>query len=200
MTGVTMLRQTDRSRLRRKRERGTHDSSAVSAILDQALVCHLGFVVDGRPVVIPTTFVRIEDSVYVHGAPANAALHAAEESGACLTATLLDGLVLARSAFHHSMNYRSVVLFGLPTRVEDPDEKREALLALVERMSPGRSGECRLPTDEELRATLVLRLPIDEGSAKIREGGPIDDEADLALPHWAGVIPLSLVRGVPVPD
>jgi nitroimidazol reductase NimA-like FMN-containing flavoprotein (pyridoxamine 5'-phosphate oxidase superfamily) len=200
MAVVTTLRQTDRSSLRRKRERGTYEFSAVATVLDEALLCHLGFVVEGSPVVLPTTFVRMGDVVYVHGAPANAALRAAADGEVCLTATLLDGLVLARSAFHHSMNYRSVVLFGQPARVDDPAEKRAALLALVDRMAPDRSAGCRPPTDEELRSTLVLRLRIDEGSAKVRAGGPIDDEDDLALPHWAGVIPLSVVRGEPVPD
>jgi len=194
------LQQTDRSRIRRKAERGRYDAATVDAILDEALVCHLGFVVDGRPVVLPTTFVRVDDDVYVHGAVGNAALRALAAGGdVCLTVTLLDGLVLAKSAFHHSMNYRSVVLFGRADVVAEPSEKRVALLALVDRMVPGRSTASRSPTDEELRSTLVLRLPVAEGSAKVREGGPIDDEEDLTLPYWAGVIPVTTVLGEPVP-
>ena len=194
------LQQTDRSRIRRKAERGRYDAATVDAILDEALVCHLGFVVDGRPVVLPTTFVRVDDDVYVHGAVGNAALRTLAAGGdVCLTVTLLDGLVLAKSAFHHSMNYRSVVLFGRAEVVDEPSEKRAALAALVDRMAPGRSTGSRPPTDEELRSTLVLRLPVTEGSAKVREGGPIDDEEDLALPHWAGVIPVTTVLGEPVP-
>jgi nitroimidazol reductase NimA-like FMN-containing flavoprotein (pyridoxamine 5'-phosphate oxidase superfamily) len=187
--------------VRRKAERGRYDREVVDAILDEALLCHVGFAVDGRPWVIPTTFARVGDHVYLHGAVGNSALRTlAAGAEACVTVTLLDGLVLARSAFHHSMNYRSLVLFGQAEEVTDGDEKRAALLAIVDHMVEGRSGASRPPTAEELRATLVVRLAIDEGSAKVRTGGPVDDPEDLALPHWAGVIPLSVVRGEPVPD
>jgi nitroimidazol reductase NimA-like FMN-containing flavoprotein (pyridoxamine 5'-phosphate oxidase superfamily) len=196
------LRETERSRVRRKADRARYDFPTVAAILDEALLCHVGFALDGRPWVVPTTFARVGDHLYLHGAAGNFALRTLSAGGveACVTVTLLDGLVLARSAFHHSMNYRSVMLFGSAVAVTDADEKLSALLAIVEHMEPGRSAASRLPTAEELRATLVVRFPIDEGSAKVRTGGPIDDPEDLALPYWAGVIPLSLVRGEPVPD
>lgn len=195
------LAVTDRTRLRRKAERGAHDRATIDAILDEALVCHVGFAIDGRPVVIPTAFGRIGSDLYLHGAVGNHALRTlAGGIEVCVTVTLLDGLVLARSAFHHSMNYRSVVLFGRAEPVTDDREKLDALLAVVDHMEPGRSAASRPPTPEELRATLVVRLPIVEGSAKVRTGGPVDDEADLALDHWAGVIPLALVRGEPVAD
>ncbi|MCC5953216.1 MAG: pyridoxamine 5'-phosphate oxidase family protein [Acidimicrobiia bacterium] len=195
------LSPTPRSRLRRRVARGSHDRGVIDAILDEALVCHVGVVADGAPVVLPTAFVRIDDHLYVHGAVANAALGAlCTDSGGCVTVTLLDGLVLARSAFHHSMNYRSVVLFGRGERVTDPGEQRTVLAGLVDRMAPGRSDACRPPTPEELRATLVVRFPIREGSAKVRTGGPIDDAEDYALDHWAGVVPVRLVRGEPQRD
>jgi uncharacterized protein len=195
------LEQTDRTRLRRKADRGRHDRDTVDAILDEALVCHVGFAVDGRTWVVPTAHVRVDDDLYLHGASGNFALRTlASGVDVCVTVTLLDGLVLARSAFHHSMNYRSVLLFGRADPVVETAEKERALLALVEHMQPGRTGDTRLPTAEELRATLVVRLPISEGSAKVRTGPPIDDPADLALDHWAGVIPLALVRGEPEPD
>jgi hypothetical protein len=196
------LRETDRSRVRRKADRARYDFSTAAAILDEALLCHVGFAVDGRPWVVPTTFARVGDHLYLHGAAGNFALRTLSAGGveACVTVTLLDGLVLARSAFHHSMNYRSVMLFGSATAVVDVSEKQSALLAIVDHMEPGRSSCTRLPTDAELRSTLVVRFPIDEGSAKVRTGGPIDDPEDLALAHWAGVIPLALVRGSPVPD
>ena len=195
------LEQTPRSRLRRKADRGRHDRPTVEAILDEALICHVGFAVDGRPWVVPTAYARIGDQLYLHGATGNFALRTlASGVEVCVTVTLLDGLVLARSAFHHSMNYRSVMLFGRAEPVTDDDEKERALLAIVEHMEPGRTSDTRPPTAEELRATLVVRLPIHEGSAKVRTGPPIDDPADLALDHWAGVIPLSLVRGEPERD
>jgi len=198
---VPSLTPTDRTRLRRKPDRGRFDATTVEAILDEALVCHLGFVVDGRPIVLPTTFARVSDAVYVHGAAGNAALRAlAAGAEVCCTVTLLDGLVLARSAFHHSMNYRSVLLFATAVPVTDDDEKTTALFAILDRMVAGRSAACRPPTPAELRATLVLRLPIDEGSAKVRTGGPIDDPEDMDGPYWAGVIPLTTVRGDPVED
>ena len=190
-----------RTRLRHKSERGRYDRSMIVEILDEALICHVGFAVDGRPWVLPTAFARVHDHVYIHGAVGNFALRTlAGGIEACVTFTLLDGLVLARSAFHHSMNYRSVMLFGRATAVCGYDEKRTALLAIVDHMVSGRSASTRLPTPEELRSTLVIRLPIDEASAKVRTGGPIDEAADYELPHWAGVIPLTLERGEPQAD
>jgi nitroimidazol reductase NimA-like FMN-containing flavoprotein (pyridoxamine 5'-phosphate oxidase superfamily) len=195
------LTVTDRSRTRRKADRARYDWDTVTAILDEALICHVGFALDGRPWVFPTTFARIDDRLYLHGAAANFALKSlAGGAEACVTVTHIDGLVLARSAFHHSMNYRSVMLFGPATAVTDVDEKRSAVLAIVEHMMPGRTADTRLPTDTELRATLVVRVPIDEGSAKVRVGPPIDDEEDMHLPHWAGVVPLSVVTGTPQQD
>ena len=191
---------TDRTRVRRKAERGRYDRATVDAILDEALLCHVGFAVDGRPWVVPTAFARIDDHVYVHGATGNFALRSlAAGAEACITVTLLDGLVLSRSAFHHSMNYRSVMLFGTAEAVRDEDDKRAAVMAILEHLIPGRSGGTRPPTAEELRATLVVRLPIDEVSAKVRTGPPIEDDADLGLEHWAGVLPLTLTPGTTGP-
>jgi nitroimidazol reductase NimA-like FMN-containing flavoprotein (pyridoxamine 5'-phosphate oxidase superfamily) len=195
------LPATGRATLRRKADRGRYDSQTILTILDEALICHVGFAVGGRPWVVPTAFARVGERLYLHGAVANFALRTlAGGAEACITVTLLDGLVLARSAFHHSMNYRSVMLFGHAEAVTGGEEKRAALLAIVEHMVAGRSGATRLPTPQELRSTLVVRFPIEEGSAKVRTGGPIDDPADHQLPHWAGVIPLTLVRGEPQAD
>jgi uncharacterized protein len=195
------LAATDRSRLRRKTERGSHQRDAVNAILDAGLICHMGFAVDGRPWVFPTTYARLGDDLYLHGAVGNFALRAlADGVDACVTVTHLDGLVLARSAFHHSMNYRSVMVFGTASALTDAEEKRVALLAIVDHMAPGRSEDCRSPTAEELRSTLVLRLPLTEGSAKVRTGPPIDDEEDMDSPHWAGVLPLGLAPGTALAD
>lgn len=197
----TRLSRTDRSSVRRKADRGRYDRETVNAILDEALVCHVALAVDGRPWVVPTTFVRVGDHLYLHGAAGNFALRCLASGGeTCITVTLLDGLVLARSAFHHSMNYRSVMLFGSTQPVTSDEEKQAALLALVDHMVPGRSAATRRPTPEELRATRVLRFGIDEGSAKLRTGGPIEEPADLGLPHWGGVVPVTLVRGDPLPD
>lgn len=192
------LAPTDRTRHRRLPQRGSFDADVINEIIDEALHCHVGFVVDGRPTVIPTIHARIDDRLYVHGAVANHMLRSlADGVDACVTITLVDGLVLARSQFHHSMNYRSVVLFGRATRVDDEDEKRAALHALVEHVVPGRTADARPPTAAELRKTLVCRLPITEASAKIRTGGPVDDEEDLALQVWAGVIPCEIAYGAP---
>jgi hypothetical protein len=192
---------TDRTRVRRKAERGRYDRATVDAILDEGLLCHIGFAVDGRPWVVPTVFARIDDHVYVHGATGNFALRAlAGGAEACITVTLLDGLVLSRSAFHHSMNYRSVMLFGTAEKIHEEADKRAAVMAIVEHLIPGRSGGTRPPTAEELRATLVLRLPIDEASAKIRTGPPIEDDDDLQLGHWGGELPMTLTAGPPIPD
>ena len=169
--------------------------------MDEGLVCHVGFTVDDCPYVVPTAYARVGDVLYLHGAPANQMLGAlASDADVCVTVTILDGLVLARSAKHHSLNFRSVMLFGPARVVDDPAEKRDAALAVVEHIVPGRSKEARPPSEEELRATKFLAFPIAEGSAKIRTGGPIDDEADMALPVWAGQLPLSLCAGAPVPE
>jgi nitroimidazol reductase NimA-like FMN-containing flavoprotein (pyridoxamine 5'-phosphate oxidase superfamily) len=193
--------RTTRTKLRRLPKRGTHDRPTIDAILDEALISHVGFVHDGKPAVIPTLHARVGDEVLIHGSAASRMLRAlATGIDACLTATLIDGLVLARSAFHHSINYRSVVLYGTARLVEEPDERERALEAFTERLVPGRWAEVRWPTRKELKATTVLRLPIEEGSAKVRSGPPIDDEPDYALDVWAGVVPLTLTRGVPVPD
>lgn len=191
-----------RTTLKRLPERGRHDRETVDAILDEALVCHLGLVdPEGRPFVIPTIHARSGDHLYVHGSPASRALRtAAGDVEVCVTVTLVDGLVLARSAFHHSLNYRSVVVYGRATKVTDPDEKDAALEAIVEHVLAGRSAGCRPPDEKELKGTLVLRLPLDEASAKVRTGAPKDDDADLGLPVWAGVVPLRLVAGEPIAD
>ncbi len=192
---------SERTRVRRKSGRGRYDRDTIVRILDEALICHVGFAVDGQPWVVPTAFARVGEHVYLHGAVGNFALRTlAGGAEACVTFTLLDGLVLARSAFHHSMNYRSVMLFGHAAVVTDEDEKQAALLAIVDHMVAGRSSSTRLPTPHELRSTLVVRLPIEEASAKVRTGGPVDEPADYELPHWAGVVPLIVVRGDPQPD
>jgi len=197
----TEVETTDRTKVRRLADRGRYDWATIHSILDEGLLCHLGFAVDGRSWVVPTTYVRIDDQLYVHGAVANFALQTlASGADACVAVTLLDGLVLARSAFHHSMNYRSVMLFGRAEKVDDEREKYDAVVALVEHLIPGRSDDTRLPTSAELRKTLVVRLPLLECSAKVRTGGPLDDAEDMELGHWAGVVPLTIVPGAPVPD
>ena len=195
------LDPTPRTTLRRLPARGHFDRATVNAILDEALVCHVGFVSDGQPFVIPTIHARAGDQVFVHGSAASRMLKTLQGGvPVCLTATLLDGLVLARSAFHHSMNYRSVVVLGDAQPVTDDGEKWDALHAIVEHVAPGRWSEVREPSAKELAATLVLRLPIEEASAKVRSGPPLDDEEDYALECWAGVLPLRLTPGTPVPD
>src|SRR5262245_4492944 len=192
---------TDRTTLRRLPERGSYDRDVVDAILDEGLVCHLGFVDGGQPFVIPTTYARVDDVVYVHGSAASRTLRTLDRGvDVCLTVTLLDGLVLARSAFHHSMNYRCVVLMGRAEKVEDEAEKQRALAVIVDHVVPGRSEVARATTPAEARKTFVLRLAIDEGSAKVRTGDAIDDEDDLGLPVWAGQVPLRLVAGDPIPN
>ncbi len=193
--------KTDRTTLKRLPKRGVYERELVYQILDEAFLCHVGFVVDGQPFVIPTGFGRIGDSLYIHGSQISRMLRAlAGGIDVCVTVTLLDGLVLARSAFHHSMNYRSVVVFGRAALVDEKEAKLAALRAFSEQVIPGRWDEAREPTDQELKATAVLRLPLEEASAKVRTGPPIDDEEDYGLPIWAGVLPLSLVPGEPVPD
>ena len=191
-----------RVRVRRLPERGRYDSEAIDAVLDAGLVAHLGFVIDGQPYVIPTLHARIDDQVYVHGSAASRALRALSgRTPVCLTVTLLDGIVLARSVFEHSMNYRSVVVLGAATLVDEPDEKLAALEAFTEKLLPGRWAEARQPTRKELKATSVLRLPLDEASAKIRDGGPEDgDTPDAELDVWAGHVPLVVQALEPVPD
>jgi nitroimidazol reductase NimA-like FMN-containing flavoprotein (pyridoxamine 5'-phosphate oxidase superfamily) len=192
---------TERSIVKRLPARGAYDRAVIDQILDAGLVCHLGFVVDGQPFVIPTTYVRVGDTVYVHGSPASRMLQTLERGAlACVTVTLVDGLVLARSAFHHSINYRSVVVFGKGVLVSDPDEKLGALKALTDHLIPGRWQEIRQPNSQELKRTLVLAIPIEEASAKIRVGPPLDDEEDYQLSVWAGVVPLKLAAEAPVPD
>lgn len=193
--------QTERTKLKRLPARGVYDRDLVYRILDEGLICHVGFAVEGRPYVIPTGYARVDDQLYIHGSQASRMLRTLHRGvEACVTVTLLDGLVLARSAFHHSMNYRSVVIFGNARLVDNPQEKLSALRAFSEHMIRGRWDEVRLPTEEEMRATTVLSLPLEEASAKVRTGPPLDDEEDYELPIWAGVIPLSLVAGAPVPD
>ncbi len=194
------LPTSDRTRVRRLAERGRYETETIHAILDEALICHVGFVVDGRPVVIPTIHWRDGETLYFHGSAASRMLRSLRDGvDACVTVTLLDGLVLARSAFHHSMNYRSVVVFGKAREVRE-DEKVRVLDSLVEHVVRGRSKEVRAPNLKELRQTLVLALLIDEASAKIRTGGPVDDAEDYALPVWAGVLPLTLTPGEPIAD
>src|SRR5438132_2653683 len=193
--------QTPRTTVRRLAARAVYDREAIYAILDEAYICHVGFVVDGQPFVIPTIHVRLGDTLYFHGSAASRMLRSLRDGiDACVTITLLDGLVLARSAFHHSMNYRSVVVLGKGREVSDREEKTRALDALVEHVVPGRAAVVRPPNEAEFKQTLVIALPLDEASAKVRTGPPIDDEADYALDVWAGVVPLSLVKGEPVRD
>jgi uncharacterized protein len=192
---------TERTTLKRLPKRAEYDRERVYAILDEAFICHVGFVADGQPVVIPTGYGRIGDVLYIHGSAASRMLRTVGEGiSVCVTVTLVDGLVLARSAFHHSFNYRSVVVFGKARVVTDTDEKMAALRAFTEQVIPGRWDEAREPNESELKATLVLGLPLQEASAKIRTGPPIDDEEDYRLPIWAGVLPMRLVTGEPIDD
>lgn len=195
------VQPTPRTTAHRMKKRASYQREVIHDILDQSLVCHLGFLADGVPFVLPTLHARIDECVYVHGAAKNHMLRtAAAGSEICLTATLLDGLVLARSAFHHSVNYRSVVVIGRAREVTDDGEKMAAMRALVEHVTPGRWDGTRQPRPNELAASMVLELPITEASAKVRCGGPLDDEDDYALPLWAGVIPLRMQALTPIPD
>jgi nitroimidazol reductase NimA-like FMN-containing flavoprotein (pyridoxamine 5'-phosphate oxidase superfamily) len=193
---------SERTRVRRHPERGRYDRETIRAILDEGLVCHLGFAVDGAPFVVPTMYARRGDALYVHGSPASRMLRtAAGPADVCLTVTLLDGLVMARSAFNHSMNFRSVVVVGRAEEVVDPDEKMVAFEALVEHVCRGRWADVRTPSAKELAATMVLRLALSEASAKVRAGGPRDaSEEDLSLPVWAGELPLRTRPLPPVRD
>jgi nitroimidazol reductase NimA-like FMN-containing flavoprotein (pyridoxamine 5'-phosphate oxidase superfamily) len=194
------LQITKRSRLRRSSERGHFDRPTVNAILDAGLLCHVGYVIDAKPYVTPTFYWRDGDQIYWHGSSASRMIRQANGADVCLTVTHLDGLVLARSGFHHSVNYRSVMLFGRAEKVTGREVKERILDQFVDLLYPGRSAEIRPSTTQEMKATTVLRMPIEEGSAKIRAGGPVDDEDDYALPVWAGVVPLAMVAGVPEPD
>jgi nitroimidazol reductase NimA-like FMN-containing flavoprotein (pyridoxamine 5'-phosphate oxidase superfamily) len=190
-----------RTRVVREPQRGVYDRNVAYQILDEGFICHVGFVVDGQPFVIPTGYGRAGDNLYIHGSAASRMLRRVDEGVAvCVTVTLLDGLVLARSIFNHSMNYRSVVILGTARAVTDPKEKLEALRLLSEHILPGRWAESRQPNEKELKATRVMRLPIEEFSAKVRQGPAIDDEEDYAFPTWAGVVPLTIVAGEPIDD
>ena len=193
---------SERVALGRHTERGQYDFETIAAILDEALVCHVGFVADGQPYVIPTTYARIGHDLYIHGSPVARWIRVlGSRAPLCVTVTLLDGLVLARSAFRHSMNYRSVVVLGCVTQVDDPQEKMRAFEALIEHVAPGRwNDSIRHPSDAEIRATMVLRIPLDEASAKMRIGPPLDADGDLARDVWAGHLPMSLVAGEPAAD
>lgn len=192
---------TARTRVVREAERGVYDRETVYRILDEGFLCHVGFAVDGQPFVIPTSYGRNDSNLYIHGSAASRMLRRMkEEVPVCVTVTLLDGLVLARSVFNHSMNYRSVVILGKATLVDEPQEKLAALRALSEHILPGRWDDSRQPNERELKATSVLRLPIEEFSAKVRTGPPIDDEEDYSFPTWAGVVPLEMKPGSPIDD
>ena len=187
--------------MRRLAERGRYDRDTVGAILDEGFVAHVGFVADHGPCVLPMAYGRVDDTLYLHGATGNAMLRVLDDADVCVTVTLLDGLVLSRSAFHHSMNYRSVVIFGRAATVDEADERDRALRAVVDQMVAGRTDACRAPTPEELRATRVLRVSLAEASAKVRTGPPNEDPADLdPAVWWGGVIPVTTVLGEPQPD
>ena len=192
---------TARTRVVRESERGIYDREAAYHILDEGFICHVGFAVDGQPFVIPTAYGRKDANLYIHGSAASRMLRQMKEGVAvCVTVTLLDGLVLARSVFNHSMNYRSVVILGKATLVDDPEEKLTALRVLSEHILPGRWDDARQPNERELKATSVLRVPIEEFSAKVRTGPPIDDAEDYAFPTWAGVVPLEMKVGEAIND
>ena len=198
---MSHFQPTERTQVKRLPKRGRYDRETVFQILDSAFVCHVGFNVDGQPYVIPTNYGRSGDTLYLHGSSASRML---KTLGAgvpvCVTVTHIDGLVLARSAFHHSVNYRSVVILGTARLADDPAEKMEALRVFTEHVLKGRWDDVRHPSEQEMKATSVLALPLEEVSAKVRTGGPVDDEADYALPVWAGVLPLETVAKAPEPD
>jgi nitroimidazol reductase NimA-like FMN-containing flavoprotein (pyridoxamine 5'-phosphate oxidase superfamily) len=193
--------KTDRNRINRLPKRGHYDRETIYHILDEALICHVGFAEKGQPYVIPINFARVEDTIVLHGANASRLLkHIEAGHPVCVTATIVDGLVLARSVFHHSVNYRSVVLFGKGRAVEDEQEKLAALKAITEHLIPGRWGEARLPNHKELNATRVVSIKINEASAKVRIGPPVDEQEDYSLPVWAGVLPLQEIALSPIRD
>lgn len=192
---------TERTQVKRLPKRGKYDSETVYKILDEAFVCHVGFVADGQPFVIPTNFGRVGGTLYLHGSAASRMLRTLSEGiPVCVTVTLVDGLVLARSAFHHSVNYRSVVILGTAKLVEDATEKMQALRLFTEHIMKGRWDEIRWPNEQEMKGTTVLALPLEEVSAKVRVGGPVDDEEDYSLPVWAGVLPLATTTSTPIAD
>ena len=198
---MNTIAPTPRTTVKRLPKRAEYDREVIHRILDEAFVCHIGFVAEGQPYVIPTGYARAGDFLYIHGSAASRMLRSlAGGVDVCVTVTLIDGLVLSRSAFHHSMNYRSVVVLGKASVVQDPGEKMEALRAFTDHIIRDRWSEVREPDEQEMKATLVLRLPIDEASAKIRTGPPVEEERDLSLKVWAGVLPLRLTPGEPVPD
>jgi len=198
---MTQFTPTERTQVKRLPNRGAYDSETVFKILDEAFLCHVGFIVEGQPFVIPTGYARVEETLYIHGSAASRMLRTLSGGvQVCVTVTLLDGLVLARSAFHHSMNYRSVVILGHATLVDRPEEKLAALKAFTEHVVRGRWDDVRQPTEDEMKATTVLALSLVEVSAKIRTGPPKDDEEDYSLPIWAGVVPLKLVPDAPMAD
>jgi len=195
------LPQSARTRVTREPQRGVYDRETIYKILDEGLVCHVGFTADDQTFVIPTMYARVGDAIYFHGSAASRMLRRVGEGvNVCVTVTLLDGLVLARSVFNHSMNYRSVVALGAATLVDSPTEKLEALRAFTEKILPGRWNDARQPNEQELKSTSILRLPLTEASAKVRVGPPLDDDADYSLRVWAGVVPLRLVAEAPIPD
>jgi len=195
------IKPTARTQVSRHRERGDYDRSLIYSVLDEALICHVGFAVDQQPYVLPTIHARVGDRLYMHGAVANRMLKTLRTGvQACVTVTIVDGLVLARSAFHHSMNYRSVVILGTAIETTDLDEKRMAFTAIVEHVCRGRSQDVRAADDNETRATLVMSIPINEASAKVRTGPPVDAERDYSLPCWAGVLPLKIQPQTPIAD
>jgi nitroimidazol reductase NimA-like FMN-containing flavoprotein (pyridoxamine 5'-phosphate oxidase superfamily) len=199
---MSQFTPTQRTKVQRLPDRGKYDRQTVFSILDEGFVCHVGFVVDGQPFVIPTNYARVDQTLYLHGSSASRMLRTISDGGVqvCVTVTLVDGLVLARAAFHHSVNYRSVVMLGRAALVVSAEEKMRALEAFTNHVVPGRWKDVREPTESELKATSVLALPLEEVSAKVRVGPPKDDEADYALPIWAGVLPLQMVPGVPISD
>jgi nitroimidazol reductase NimA-like FMN-containing flavoprotein (pyridoxamine 5'-phosphate oxidase superfamily) len=191
---------TNRTQVRRIAQRGVYDRQEVYAILDEGYVCHAGFAIDGQPYVIPTGYARLGDEIFIHGSPASRMLRALGDGvDVCVTVTLVDGFVFSRSAFHHSMNYRSVVILGRARVLADPAEKMIALRRFTNHILPGRFEEVREPSDQELRGTMVLALPLDEVSAKVRKGPPLEEERDIPRPAWAGVVPLRTVPGTPEP-
>ena len=195
------MNQTKRAQLRRYPNRGSHEPEVIHGILDEAFLAHIGFQVDGQPFVIPTLFGREAEKLYLHGSAVSRMLRELETGiPACVTVTLVDGMVLARSGFHHSMNYRSVIAFGTAHKIGEPEEKRRALRIISDHVMAGRWDEVRGPSDKELNATAVIEFSIEEASAKIRCGPPLDDEEDYALPVWAGVLPLALEAKTPIPD
>jgi nitroimidazol reductase NimA-like FMN-containing flavoprotein (pyridoxamine 5'-phosphate oxidase superfamily) len=198
---MSQFTSSERTQIKRLPKRGAYDRETIFTILDEAFLCHVGFVVEGQPYVIPTGYARLADTLYIHGSAASRMLRTlAEGVQVCVTVTLVDGLVLARSAFHHSMNYRSVVILGTARLVEDPQQKTKALHAFTDHIVHGRWNDVRKPTEQEMKATTVLSLPLEEVSAKIRTGPPIDDDADYQLPIWAGLLPLRLMPSEPVTD